>query len=342
MTERSRFWDGNAALGDDGPYSTLHMHNQFFRSVLNGTGDRGVLRNWLNELLVSGISSPLTVASGGAIVYGFAYENDVATSVNVSVPSSGFSRYDRIVLQASWADYTVRVAKVTGIAAVIPVVPALTQAVGAIWEIPLATILIDDAGVIVVTDTRDFCSLTTDWAAGVVTTAKYASGAVTPADVPDRTRYELKGSGSIEPDSTTPCTWTAGASYDYWAFVDAATNTGWVYFMAPVGIPSNQVDLYLWSVPDVNGLGGGVENCQWDYDVYYGGENTTLPTTNGTVNVDQQARSNLSVYADALVAALTVEAGDIIILRIERAGAADSYNNDMRLLAAEMRWTADA
>ena len=85
MTEISRFWDG-VALGDCGPYSTANLHGEFFRSILNGTGDRGPLFGWLNGLEVTGASSPLTVDTGAAIIYGLFYENTEAVSVSVSTP----------------------------------------------------------------------------------------------------------------------------------------------------------------------------------------------------------------------------------------------------------------
>jgi len=341
MTERSMFWDG-IALGDCGPYTTANVQDRFFRMLLNGTGDRGVLRNWRNELLVSGAASPVTVDTGGAIVYGGFFDSDVAASVNVPTPAAGLSRYDRVVVRRDWAAQTTRIARRAGIAAAAPAVPALVQTANVTWEIPLATLLVDDAGTITLTDTRDFASFSTTWPANAVTTAKYAVGGVAPADVPDRTRYDLKGSGEIEPDDTTPCVWTAGASYDYWEFADAATTSGWVYFQAPVGLVGGTVDIYVWSVPDVNGAGGGAELCQWDYNTYSGLYGGTLANTNGTISPDQQARVNTTVYADQLIAALAITAGSILIIRLDRDGAADSYNSAMRLLGIEMRWTADA
>jgi hypothetical protein len=341
MTERSMFWDG-IALGDCGPYTTAHVQDRFFRMLFNGTGNRGPVHGWRDELEVSGAASPITVATGGAIVYGGVFDSDVAATVNIPTPAVGLSRYDRIVVRRDWATYTTRIARRAGLPAAVPAVPALVQTVNVTWEIPLATILVDDAGTLTLTDAREFCTFSTDWPANAVTTAKYAPGAVTIAKVPDRTRYQLKGSGQIEPDSTTPCTWVAGASYDYWQFADAATNSGWVYFMGPTGLVGASVDIYVWSVPDVNGAGIGVENCQWDYNTYSGPSGGTLANTSATVNVDQQARINTTVYADQLIAGFVINAGDILILKLDRAGAADSYNSAMRLLGVEMRYTADA
>jgi len=340
MTERSLFWDGSV-LGDSGPYTQLHLHDYFYRSIMNGTGDRGPIRGWRDELEVTGVTSPISVAAGGAIVYGMPFDMDTANSISVSTPSSGLSRYDRIVIRRDWATQTVRLARVSGTAAIAPSVPALTQTALVIWEIPLATILIDSTGTISVTDTRDFCAISTEWPANVVTTGMYADGAITNALRPDRTRWETKGANEIRPNAANPCVWVAGASYDYWEFTDGVFTRGWAYFQAPVSLVGS-LDFYVWSIPDVNGAGAGAENAQWDYSIYYGSYDAVPTNTTGTTNVDQQARVNTTFYADAFATAVTATEGDVIAVRLSRDGAADSYNSDMRVLAIEMRWTADA
>jgi hypothetical protein len=340
MAQRSLFWD-TEGLGDGGPYSQANLHDQFLRCILGATGNRGVVPGWRDGLLVSGTSSPLSVAAGGAAVYGLLHDSDAAVSVSLPTPSAGHSRYDRVVLRRSWAEQTIRVARVAGVAGVIPVVPALTQSPGAIYEVPLATALVTDAGTVTLTDAREFLAFPTAWPAGIVGLGDYAEGAVGAAEIPNRTRYELKGGGSIRPDATNPCTWTAGGSYDYWEFADAATNAGWVTFMAPVGLVGS-VNFYLWSVPDVNGAGGGAENAQWDYSAFYGAGDVAPTNATGTVNADQQARVNTRVYRDQLIAALPATEGQPIALQVSRDGAADSYNSAMRLLGVEMEWTADS
>lgn len=340
MTQRSLFWDG--AVGDAVAVGQTHLHDQFFRSVLNGTGDRGPIFNWRDELLVSGIASPVSIAAGGACVYGMLYDSDAATSVSVSTPSSGFSRYDRVVLRRDWAVQTVRVARVAGVAGAIPAIPALTQTVGTIWEIPLATLLMDDAGGITTTDAREFCTYTTEWAANVVEAGMYAAGAVIATKRPDRSRWDFNGAGSFTSDSAAPCTRVAGAAYDYWSFADAAFNRGWAYFLVPEGITGN-VSFYIWSTPNVNGAGGGAENAQWDYSIYYGSGGGALTNAAGTVNIDQQLRLNTTAYADQVPAAgIAIGEGQIIAFRLSRDGVADSYNSPMRGHGLEMRWTADA
>ncbi len=235
-----------------------------------------------------------------------------------------------------------RIGRVAGTAAAAPAVPSLTQTAGTIWEVPLATLLINDAGTISLTDTREFCAFTTEWPANVVEPGMFQEGAVTVAKIPDRTRYDLKGAGQIEPDSANACTWVAGASYDYWQFADAAQNDGWVYFMGETGDTGTGVDIYLWTVPDVNGAGAGAENAKWDYSAYYGDSGGTLTNSTGTVNVDQQARVNTTVYRDQLINNLAAVEGQIIALQLSRDGVGDSYNSAMRLLGIELNWTADA
>jgi hypothetical protein len=340
MTEISRFWDGTA-LGDAVAVGQAHLHDQFFRCVCGAEDNHGVVNGWRNELEVTGTSSPLSVATGGAVVYGMFYDNDAAVSVNVSTPSSGNSRYDRVVLRRDWSTYTVRVAKVTGVAAAVPAVPALTQGAGAIWEIPLATILVDDAGTITVTDTREYCQILSEWAANIVTAGMYEEGAVTAAKRPDRTRYKFRGANEIRPDSANPCVWAVGVNYDYWEFTDGVTTEGWAYFLCPESLVGT-VDIYVWSVPDVNGAGGGAENCQWDYSIYYGQSGLVPTNATGTTNVDQQLRLNTTFYDDQIVAAVPLADGDLLAVNLQRDGLADSYNSDMRLLGIEIRWTADS
>jgi hypothetical protein len=269
------------------------------------------------------------------------YDSDTANTVNIPTPSSGFSRYDRIVLRRDWSVQTVRLARVSGVAAITPSIPSLTQTALVTWEIPLATILIDDAGTITITDTREFCAPSTEWPANVVEAGMYAEGAITTALRPDRTRWEARGANEIRGDAANPCTWVVGASYDYWQFADAAFNRGWAYFQAPAGLVGT-LDFYVWSIPNVNGAGAGAENAQWDYSIYYGTFDVVPTNATGTTNVDQQARVNTTFYADAFAAAIPATEGDVIAVRLSRDGAADSYNSAMRVLAIEMRWTADA
>jgi hypothetical protein len=333
MAEHSLFWDGTA-LGDCGPYTQADMMDRLYRAVLNGTGNRGVLYGWLNNLVVTGTLSPVSMATGGAIVYGMFYEADAPVTVSVPTPTVS-SRTDLIVLRRDWATQQIRVARVSGPGA------ALTQNPGTIYEVPLASVIITTAGAVTVTDTREFVTYSTIYPALSITAGMYATGAVTAAKIPDRIRYELKGAGQIEPDNTNPCTWTAGASYNYWAFSNAAMNQAWAYFMAPTGLVGN-VDLYIWSVPDTNGAAG--EDCQWDYLAYYGSSGGALANVSGPCLVSQVGRLNTTIYRDLLLAGLVAGTGQIIAVQVGRNGGVgfDDYPHPMRLLGIEMYFTADA
>jgi hypothetical protein len=114
----------------------------------------GVIPGVLNQLGVTGTSSPLAVGTGSAYVYGFFYNNTASVNVAVSTPAGGTTGH-RIVLRASWAAQTVRIALKSS-ADGTSSIPALTQTAGTTWEISLATLTITTGGTITVTDARDY------------------------------------------------------------------------------------------------------------------------------------------------------------------------------------------
>ena len=343
MTEISRFWDG-VALGDCGPYTTANVHSEFFRAILNGTGNRGPLYYWLNDLEVytssGGSTGPLTVAEGAAIIYGLFYENDSPVTVSIPTPSSGTSRYDRIVVRRDWSTQTARIARVTGTAAISPVVPALTQSVGGIYEIPLATILVDDAGTIAITDAREFCTYSTEWPALSVDTEQFAAGAVTAAKIPNRTRYFIKEAGALEPDTVTTATWVAGANYDFWNFATGVNQSVWLYDFVPYDQAGTTLTVNLWTVPDAAAAG----NVRWDYNYALVLPDAVASFTTGNIVVAQGGRLITTVYQDAFCAPGSATVGQLFILEIIRLGgdAADTFGNAMRLLGVEIQYTAQA
>lgn len=180
MTESSVLWTNNATGdGITGGYTQAQLV-EMYRALFTKTANRGgVSPEYLNELAVSGTSSPVAVATGAAIVYGFFYVNDASLNVTVPTPSVS-TRIDRIVLRASWAAQTVRIARVAGTEG--GAAPALTQTPSTTWEIPLATVSITTGGVIAVTDAREWLDVTGD---GMVTVAKLASDAVETAKIKD-------------------------------------------------------------------------------------------------------------------------------------------------------------
>lgn len=150
MTQISRPW-GGIVTGDAGPYSDdqwSDMYNHFF--ALDRTNE-GVFFGILNNLNVTGVASPVAVASGAAVVDGKYYLSDASENVIIPTPA-GATRIDRIVLRKSWAAQTVRITRIAGAEG--GAAPAITQLDGTTWDITLAQASITVPGVITVTDER--------------------------------------------------------------------------------------------------------------------------------------------------------------------------------------------
>jgi len=159
MAELSAPWNG-ITIGDaatlgaiDAPTEWAELQNSIGGGGGITTNLGGVFRYELNELEVSGTVSPVSVATGRALVHGTWYEADAAVSVAIPTPAVS-TRIDRIVLRKSWAAQTVRVTRIAGVEG--GSAPAITQSAGTTWDIPLAQAAITTGGVITVTDERDF------------------------------------------------------------------------------------------------------------------------------------------------------------------------------------------
>lgn len=176
MAESSIFWENNnTGDGVTGGYIQAKWV-AWLRALFTKSANRGgVSPDYLNKLVVAGTSSPVTVATGAAICYGFYYENDASMNVNVPTPAVS-TRIDRIVLRVDWTAQTVRVTRVAGSEG--GSAPSLTQVAGTTWDVPLAQVSITTGGVITVTDQREWLDVTGD---GAVTAAKLATDAVTTA-----------------------------------------------------------------------------------------------------------------------------------------------------------------
>jgi hypothetical protein len=114
----------------------------------------GVATGYLNGLAVTAGSGKVTVATGGALVDGKWYTSSAAEDETISTPTAGTERIDRIVLRATWSNYTVRRYLLTGTASSSPTAPALTQTRNSYFEISIAQVRVTSAGVITVTDER--------------------------------------------------------------------------------------------------------------------------------------------------------------------------------------------
>lgn len=99
----------------------------------------GAYRHSVTGMAVTagGGTRQVVVASGFAVSPGVVTENDANATVTLAANASGSTRTDYIVLRHNAATDTTTIDKVQGASAT---APALTQALGGIWEVPLATV----------------------------------------------------------------------------------------------------------------------------------------------------------------------------------------------------------
>jgi len=155
MAETSGFWTtSGAGTGDQVASYTQAHHSLALMLAAGAKGLDGVATGYLNGLAVTPGSGKVTVATGGALVDGKWYTSSAAENVTISTPTAGTERIDRIVLRATWSNYTVRRYLLTGTASSSPTAPALTQTRNSYFEISLAQVRVTSAGVITVTDER--------------------------------------------------------------------------------------------------------------------------------------------------------------------------------------------
>jgi hypothetical protein len=176
MAEKSIFWTTGTEGDGANPYTEAEVV-----AWLRRTFGSGVLYGYGNGLVVSGTSSPVSIATGAASVDGFPYESDAVVRIDIPTPAAN-TRVDRIVVRANWSARTCRITRIAGTEGAGP--PSLTQNRGSIWDMPLASVSITTGGVITVTDEREFAHFTTqvvteNLANGAVTDAKLATAAVT-------------------------------------------------------------------------------------------------------------------------------------------------------------------
>lgn len=196
MAEKSIFWTTGTEGDGANPYTEAEVV-----AWLRRTFGSGVLYGYGDGLVVSGTSSPVSIATGAASVDGFPYESDAAVQIAVPTPAAN-TRVDRIVVRANWSARTCRITRIAGTEGAGP--PSLTQNRGSIWDMPLASVSITTGGVITVTDEREFAHFATrvvteNLANGAVTDAKLATAAVTNEKIANNavTNAKLRDSTSL-------------------------------------------------------------------------------------------------------------------------------------------------
>lgn len=159
MAEFSLFHTTSTSGDGASAYTQAQLLAWLRRTFTATPASEGVLKNYAGGLAVSGAATPLTVATGAAVVDGFPYENDAAVSLAVPTPAVGTTG-KRVVLRADYVAHTVRIALISS-ADGVSAFPALTQTAGVTWEISLATLSVTTTGVITVTDARSFAHFST-------------------------------------------------------------------------------------------------------------------------------------------------------------------------------------
>lgn len=155
MAERSQFFDTTGTGDGSGSgYTEENLRQQHSRMMTTTLTTEGVLYGVGNNLAVSGTTSPVSINTGAAFVYGYYYENDSSVSQAISTPTTA-TRVDVIVLRVSWAAQTVRITRVAGTEGA--GVPSITQTANTTWDIPLANVSITTGGAITLTDRRTYC-----------------------------------------------------------------------------------------------------------------------------------------------------------------------------------------
>ena len=153
--ERSQFWSG-IATGDAGPYSDDQYNDMAKAMFMYDITTEGPIRGQGNELVVSGVATPVSIATGKAMVDGTYYTSTAIETIAVSTPA-GSTRIDRVALEKDFANQTVRLVLVNGIEG--GGAATLTQTDGVKWQVSLAQVSITTGGVITVTDERQFITM---------------------------------------------------------------------------------------------------------------------------------------------------------------------------------------
>lgn len=158
MAEISRPWSG-IVLGDSGPYSDDQWTDVWLTLLGPTVASQGVFVDQLNDLDLSGLpATPVSIASGRAMVDGAWYQSDA--SISVAIPTPGANpRVDRLVLRKDWVLQTIRLTRIAGAEAASPVPPVLVQVDGTTWDLPLWQVNVTVGGVITFfRDEREFIS----------------------------------------------------------------------------------------------------------------------------------------------------------------------------------------
>lgn len=126
------------------PFETQDTTEAQYSTLFNELQDTGVAGDTFDNQGVRatvGAGMTLTVSTGIAIIRGFVYENTDNLTLTAD-PAVATPRIDTVVLRLDPASNSIVAAIKKGTPNASPSAPALTQQAGAVWEMPLADILV--------------------------------------------------------------------------------------------------------------------------------------------------------------------------------------------------------
>ena len=143
------------------PFGTSNIPTEdrafsFYRKMHEVDGVDGDIANSLK--VTQGTGLQVSIAPGEALVRGAIYANDAAELIGPggwTLPSAGQTRRDRYVVRRSPASDNCDTARLTGTATTgTPADPALTQIESGVWEMSLASVLLNSTGIVSISDQR--------------------------------------------------------------------------------------------------------------------------------------------------------------------------------------------
>lgn len=155
MAEISGYW-GGTTVGDatSAPYDDAEFADILRILLLADPETDAVIAGYLNDLSITGASSPVNYNTGAALVNGWWYKNTTSTTIAVSTPAVS-TRQDYLILSKDAGAQTVRVKDLQGVEG--GGLPTLTQNATS-WEVALYSLTITTAGVITLTDLRRYAT----------------------------------------------------------------------------------------------------------------------------------------------------------------------------------------
>lgn len=145
------------------PFENADTTETQYSKLFNELQDTGVAGDTIANAGIAvsvGTGMGLVVSAGFAIIRGFAYENTDNLPLTVDAADLANPRIDTVVLRLDPTANSIVAAIKKGTPAASPSAPALTQLAGAVWEMPLADILVPTSSTALVggnlTDRRSF------------------------------------------------------------------------------------------------------------------------------------------------------------------------------------------